>query len=189
MRYSLDMKNIFLITGSPRRGGNTDILAGAFIKGAEEAGHCVTKFEAGTGQVKACKACNKCWSKGTPCVQSDNFSEMLPILQNADVLALASPLYWFGVSAQIKSAVDRLYCFAVPSCPEPLRIKEAVLLMCGGDTQSEIFGGAIATFRLTTQYMKWSEAGVLTVPGVHFKGAMAKQTGYLERAEALGRAI
>ena len=96
------MKNILVLTGSPRKGGNSDLMADAFIKGAIAKGHQVIKFETAKKVIGGCKACDKCWSLGTACVFRDDFAELEPLIEKADVIVLATPLYWFNMSAQIK---------------------------------------------------------------------------------------
>jgi hypothetical protein len=87
-------KNILLLTGSPRRYGNSDRMAEAFTKGALDAGHNVMLFNAGRKEIGGCKACKECWSKGEPCIYRDDFDEVAPLLEEAEVILFATPLYW-----------------------------------------------------------------------------------------------
>jgi multimeric flavodoxin WrbA len=180
------MKNILVLTGSPRKEGNSDLMANAFIRGAKAQGHKITKFEAARKTIGGCRACGKCWSQGNACVFRDDFSELEPLVETADVLVLVSPLYWFSMSAQIKAAVDRLNAYDAPNCQRPLHIKESILLTCGDG--SEVFDGIIKTYSYMVDYMKWRNAGILSVPNVKEKGDILK-TDALLQAELLGRKI
>jgi hypothetical protein len=99
------VKKILVMTGSPRKGGNSDMLADAFIKGAESAGHEVTKFECAHKNIKPCIACDACYSQKGACVFNDDFNELAPLLEQSDVIVFAPPVYWFTFPAQMKGAL------------------------------------------------------------------------------------
>lgn len=183
-------KNILVITGSGRTGGNSEVLADAFIKGAREQGHSVEKFRAGIKKIDGCMGCETCWSRGRACSIADDFTELEALLPKADVLVFVSPLYWFGVTAQLKAAIDKLFAFSNANCPAPLKVKAATFLMCGEATEAEMYmyDGAVKTYELMADYLKWENKGVLLVPGVYDKGDIL-QTDGLAKAEALGRTI
>lgn len=184
------MKNILVLTGSPRKGGNSDLMADAFIKGASAHGHQITKFETAGKMIAGCRDCRKCWSQGNACAFRDDFSELEPLIENADVLALVSPLYWFSMSAQIKAAIDRMTAYDSPNCQRPLKIKESVLLTCGGlsGEPDELFDGIISTYNHIIHYLKCNNVGILAVPSVQEKGDISK-TDALLQAELLGAKI
>ena len=92
---------ITVLTGSPRRNGNSACLADEFIKGAEEKGHSVFRFDCAFSQVQPCRACNRCGMDG-PCVIDDDFKQLRPRLIEADMVVFATPMYYFGISAQMK---------------------------------------------------------------------------------------
>ncbi len=121
-------KKILVITGSPRKGGNSSLLADAFIRGAENAGHTITRFNAAHKQIKGCIACNKCYSKESACVFKDDFNELAPTLESADLVAFVTPLYWFTFPTQIKAAIDKMYALVVGE--RNLKGKETMLLIC-----------------------------------------------------------
>ena len=181
-------KNILVLTGSPRKGGNSDMLADAFIAGAQASEHHINKFRVAAKTIHGCRACDKCWSKGTACSFKDGFTELEPLLENADVIVFATPLYWFGFSSQIKATIDRFYAYGRPNCVRPLKIKESILLICGADKGTQIFNGAIETYKGIVDYKKWQDRGILAVPEVSDKGDIA-QTDALKDAERLGRSI
>ena len=180
-------KRILIVTGSPRVGGNSDRLAEAFAKGALEAGHTVETFAAGRANISPCHACDMCFSKGMPCVFNDDFNEKLvPMLRNADVIALVSPLYWYDISAQLKLAIDKLKAF---SGHEALPIKESVLMMCGAVSEEERFSGAVEVYRqITRGSLKWQDRGVVLAPSCPKKGDIEKSPA-LEKAYKLGLSL
>ena len=177
-------KNILVITGSPRKGGNSDLLAEAFARGASVKGHTVAIFNA-LKNMGGCKACDTCWSKGRACTFTDAFTDLEPLLEQADTVVFATPVYWFSFSAQIKAAIDRMYAYVSPNTLRPLTIKESALLACAGDTDTHVFDGLVLTYEIMLRYMQWHNAGILTVPAVMDKGDILK-TDALEKAEAFG---
>lgn len=178
-------KNVLVITGSPRKDGNSEKMADAFIKGAQSKGHEVTKFNAAAKTIGGCRACDTCWSKGRACSFIDGFTELEPLLEHADVIVFATPLYWFGISAQLKAAIDRMYAFTMENSKKRLKIQEGVMLICGADEGMEIFNGAIETYKSILDYMKWKNSGILAVPNVSAKGDI-QNTDALQKAEQLG---
>lgn len=181
-------KNILVLTGSPRKGGNSDTLADAFSKGAKAKGHSVTRFEAAHTLVQGCRACDACWSKGKACVFDDGFDVLAPMLEKADVLAVVTPVYWFGFTAQIKAAIDKMYSFLVPACKTEMAVKESVLVICAGDTDVNVFTGSIETYKGIADFLKWTDRGIVTVPGVMEKGEIAGKKA-LADVEKLGADI
>jgi multimeric flavodoxin WrbA len=181
-------KNILVLTGSPRKNGNTDLLAQAFIEGAIEAGHQVERYDAGRKMIHGCTACDACWSKGTACVFTDGFTELEPMLEAADVLVIASPLYWSTFPAQLKAAIDKLYAYVSPACQLPLKIKESALLACGELEGEQIFKGMVETYLGIADYLAWLNRGIIRVPEVFAKGDILK-TDALEKAKTLGKSI
>lgn len=184
----MEKKNILVLTGSPRKNGNSDKMADSFIKGAGSVGHEVTKFETARKEIGGCKACETCWSKGKPCSFQDDFDELAPLLEAADVIVFSTPLYWFNFSTQIKAAIDKMYAYVGENCKRPLKIKESLLLVCGADEGMNVFDGIIATYREIAHYMKWKDKGVLAVPKVNEKGAI-EATDALMKAEELGKSL
>lgn len=181
-------KNILILTGSPRHNGNSGLLAEAFANGAQSVGHVVTKFDTTRKDISGCTACKACWSNGKPCVIEDDFNKLFPLLEAADVLAFATPLYWFSFPAQIKAAMDRMYCYLGENCKRPLKIKESLLMVCGADDDVKIFAGITMTYQEIVHYMEWADKGMLVIPSVSEKGAI-KETDALVRAEELGKSL
>jgi multimeric flavodoxin WrbA len=123
-------KKILVLTGSHRKGGNSDRLADAFINGAKQAGHEVVKFSTADKHIKGCIGCNTCFSTGTACSVTDDFAELAPILEQVDVIVFATPVYWFTFPVPLKAAIEKFYSYF--STKRPMKIKECALLACGG---------------------------------------------------------
>jgi multimeric flavodoxin WrbA len=177
------MKNIVVITGSSRIGGNSDLMARSFIEGAQQAGHEVFLFETGNKSLSCCIACDNCFTTGQACSMSDDFNELAPKLEHADTLVLSTPLYWFSFPAKIKIVIDKLYSFLIGS--RQLSIKEAVLMVCAETSSLEDFDGIIKTYNLILNYKNWNNAGIITIPNVLNIGDIHKTNG-LNMAKELG---
>lgn len=103
-------KKIVILNGSPRKKGNTSALVKAFTQGAESAGHTVTEFFLDSMNIHSCKGCFGGHSgRDCPCVQRDDMDKIYPAVREGDVIVLASPLYYWNMSGQIRTAVDRLF--------------------------------------------------------------------------------
>ena len=180
------MKKILVLTASPKKNGNTDKMADAFIAGAREAGHEVHKFETSFKHIGGCTACNLCWSKGNACIHEDDFRELEPLLESCEMLVIASPLYWFCLPQQIKGAIDRLYAYGGTGGLRPLAIKESCFFICGELAEKEEYQPVLEIYRLMTKYLNWKDRGVIQTGGLDKKGAI-EASGVLEQAREMGR--
>lgn len=177
-------KNILVLTGSPRIGGNSDLMADAFIKGAKAAGHEINKFEAGRKDIKECKACDTCFSKGTACSFNDDFNTLATYLEQADSIVFFTPLYWFSFPSGLKAAIDKLYSFYKGN--RELKIKESQLFVCGETDLKSDFDGIVKSYDLIAEFREWENLGHYIVTCVHEKGDILS-TNALEEIEKLGR--
>lgn len=178
-------KHVLVITGSPRKNGNSNMLAEAFMQGAKAAGHEVVKFDIVADPVQPCKACDTCWSKGKACVFSDGFDRLAPLLEQADAIVLCGPLYWYSHSAQLKAAIDKLHAYAMPQAERKLK-GSLSLLMCSAVPSPDAFAAVKLELKASAEFLGLAEGGHLFVPGVFEKGAVGK-TDALARAEQFGR--
>ena len=123
-------KKIIILNGSPRKSGNTSALTVEFTKGAEESGNIVTEFFLDEMNINGCKGCfGGGKNPDSPCAQKDDMDKIYPVYKNADIVVLATPLYYWTISGQLKIAFDRL--FAVAECDPNYRNpkKQSVLIM------------------------------------------------------------
>lgn len=179
-------KQILILTGSPRPNGNSFLLAEAFTKGAEEAGHTVHRFDTAHVEIDGCRACNQCYQHGKACVFDDDFNLLAPHLEEADVLVLATPLYWFSFPAQLKAALDKLYSLLVGK--RPLKIRECALLVTAETEDREDFSGIVRSYELIADYLQWNDRGKVLVPNVNLPGDI-KGNPALKEAEELGKSL
>ena len=101
---------IVILNGSPRRNGNTSSLVKSFTEGAESAGHTVTEFFLQDMNIRGCRGCfGGHSSQDSPCVHKDDMDKIYPAVKESDVVVLASPLYYWNMSGQLRTAVDRLF--------------------------------------------------------------------------------
>lgn len=107
---------ILVLNGSPTRDGNTVALVNAFKEGAETKGHEVTVVNVAHKKVNGCLSCNYCHNQGNgKCVQNDDMQEIYPLLQEADMITFASPIYYFILSAQLEAVIQRFYAINHPA--------------------------------------------------------------------------
>ncbi|MCI1983071.1 MAG: flavodoxin family protein [Oscillospiraceae bacterium] len=174
--------NILVISGSPRRGGNTEIMAEAFAKGARESGNTVAIEKMSSLTVAPCLDCEYCFSHDGVCVQHDGMTEILKAFDQADMVVFASPIYWFNVTAQIKAVIDRLYARA----QKGMHPSSSALLLDSGSPG--VFGGAVAAYKDTVKYLHWSDRGIYAISGMKSKGAM-KDSPDLKKVADFGRSL
>jgi multimeric flavodoxin WrbA len=177
-------KHIVVLSGSPRKGGNTDRLTEAFIDGAKAAGNHVSLFKVADLKIGGCRGCEYCFRHKGVCVQKDDMPPILDELRKADVLVLTSPVYYFGVSAQLKLSIDRFFALL----EEGMTVKSAALLMTCGDETDAAAASSISMFRQICAYQKWEEAGIIIAPYLHNPGDIEGRAE-LEQAKNLGENI
>ena len=175
---------ILLISGSPHKAGTTSVLIKAFSRGAESAGHEVYHFNAGEKEVHPCIACEKCHSAVSACVFRDAFDEIRDMLIEADAVVFASPIYYYGLTAQLKAVIDRFYAIN-----EQLRAaKKTALLMACGDNTMESAECAASPFYGMVDYLGWEIADVIAAKGCYTAEDVVN-TEYPEQAYELGRTM
>ena len=177
-------KNILILAGSPRPVANSLIMAEAFAKAAQKNGHAATLIKTAQLRVGCCRACEKCWTGGKPCIQQDDMQKLYPQLNLADIIVFASPLYFYGLSAQLKAVIDRFYPLTKDDTLPAFGGKQCVLLLCGASEDEDDFEGAIRTYELICDYAGWEDCGVVSACGVTNPGDV-KGTVWMDEVEAL----
>ena len=105
------MKKVLILEGSARPNGNSCILSNEFARGAEEAGHSVEKIQVSRKKISGCLGCRACYRNGGTCVQKDDMEEIRAKMLDADIIVLASPIYYYSMTAQLKTVIDRTCAF------------------------------------------------------------------------------
>lgn len=172
-------KNVLILSGSPRKGGNSDVLCDAFMKGASDTGHRVEKIRVATKKVSPCLACYAC--KNGECCQKDDMAEILQKIIDCDVMVLASPVYFYSVDAQLKAVIDR----SVARWSE-VKNKEFYYIATCADVEKEATETTLACFRGYADCVEGAvEKGVICGTGVYEKGEI-ENTAYIEEAYNMG---
>lgn len=178
------MSKIVVLVGSMRKGGNTDLLAQAFANGAGK-NNTVEIVSVADYKVNPCIGCNSCFTReGNQCFQKDDMAEIYKKLKAADMAVIASPVYFYGISAELKAIIDRLH---TPMRNE-FRIKKLALLLVGAATLPELFDAIKVQYQLVLNFFHLEDAGMVLVRGVKDIGDI-KGTKALEEAYALGVSI
>jgi len=173
-----------ILVGSARKGGNTDLLARAFAAGAAEHNE-VELISVSDVRVKPCIGCNACRKRPDhDCFQQDDMRVIHEKLKTADLIAFASPVYFYGLTAQLKAIVDRLHA---PNRNE-FKVKKLALLLVAAATIPEVFDSILVQYKSVLSYFHLVDAGKVLVRGVEEKGAIQGHPA-LEEARALGQSI
>ncbi len=179
------MKNIVVIVGSPRKNGNTELLADAFIEGARSTGHTVEKISLIGKKLGGCLGCNACYrDEQHRCVQHDDMQACYECLALADAIVIATPIYFYGVSSQLKCLIDRLH----NPIRNSFRVKTLGLLAVCADDEGLVFDSVITMYHAVLRYFSLADGGIVTVCGVADKGDI-KGNPKLKAAEEMGRGI
>jgi len=179
-------KKIVVITGSPRKNGNSFAMTEAFIKAAEAKGHVVTRFDAAMRDVGGCHACETCFKTGKACSFDDDFNIIAPDILEADAVVFTTPVYWYSIPAQIKGVIDKLFSFCVAG--KDIAGKECALITCCEEDDLSVMDGVRIPIERSAALLKWKMAGEVLVPGVLNTGDIEKTDG-IKQAEALAEKI
>ena len=149
---------ITILNGSPRK-ENTAAMAEAFAEGAKAAGHEVEILHVGKMKIAGCLACEYCHGKGEgKCIQRDDMDKVIPAYMDSDMVVFASPIYYFGMTAQIMAAIQRMYCIG-----KPAKASRAALLLSSASPAP--YEGAIGTYKGICAYTGIEDAGIFTAGG------------------------
>ena len=174
---------VLAISSSPRKGGNSDVLCDEFLRGAAENGHETRKIRLAEKKIAPCVACCAC-AESHVCVRGDDMAEVLDALKAADVIVLASPVYFYSVCAQMKTMIDR--CFADY---QAIRDKIFYLIVTAADPQHTASDETLADLRGYLRCLPGAkEAGVIFGTGTWDKGDVYRHPA-LKQAYEMGRSF
>ena len=145
-----------VLQGSPNRDGSTAMLVEEFARGAREAGHAVERIDVCAADVNPCRGCVACGYGARPCVQRDGMDEILDRVLAADMLVLATPLYYYGMTAQLKAVIDR-FCSA-NSAISAKRLK-AALITVAWNADGWTFDALVAHYETLCRYLDMTDCG------------------------------
>ncbi len=177
------MSKILILTGSPRKDGNTDRLAAAFAKGAAQHNE-VEVVAVRDYDIHPCRGCNACFTQpNNKCIQNDGMADIYNKLSETDILVIASPVYFYGISSQLKAVIDRLHT--------PLRntfhIQKLGLILVGAAKLPELFDAILMQYQLVLNYFRLGDVGRVLVRGANNKGDVSEED--LQNACNAGRRI
>ncbi len=177
-------EKVLIISSSPRKGGNSDRLCDEFLKGAKESGKCAEKVFLRDYKVNYCLGCGACSEKNLPCPQKDDAAALVQKMIDADVIVMATPVYFYSISAQMKTLIDR-------ACARYLEIvgKKFYFIMTSAENDPACMDRTLEDFRGFLDCLEDAEEiGALRATGVWKKGEI-ENTAYLEQAYLAGKNI
>lgn len=177
-------KKVLILSGSPRKGGNSDLLCDAFLRGARESGNKVEKIRVAAKKVAPCSACYYCRDHGGICAHKDDMSEILQKMIDADVLVLASPVYFYSIDAQLKAVIDRTVARWLE-----VNNKEFYYIATMADETSASADTTLACFRGYADCVEGAvEKGIIIGSGVYEAGKILN-TPAIEKAYEMGKNV
>ncbi|MDD2648242.1 MAG: flavodoxin family protein [Eubacteriales bacterium] len=179
------MAHIALLIGSPRRGGNTETLALSFSEGALSAGNTVDAIYASELDIRPCRGCNYCYrSEGNKCALCDDMPRVYERLMSADVIAVASPVYFYSLPSPLKALIDRLHS----PIRNSFRVRRLCLLSVCADSRQSVFDSIITMYKSVLGYFSLEDGGIVTAPSVKDKGDILGR-GEIAAARKVGEEI
>lgn len=176
-------KKVLILSGSPRKNGNSDILCDEFAKGALESGNQVEKIRVAEKNVGYCRACYACRESGI-CVIKDDMAEILQKMIDADVIVLASPVYFYSIDAQLKAVIDRTVARWLE-----VKDKEFYYIVTAADSENISAETTLACFRGYADCVEGAkEMGIIYGMGVYEKGEIKDRPAML-KAYNMGKAV
>lgn len=176
--------NILVLSGSPRKGGNTDLLVDAFVRGVGER-HQITVVPVRERNIHPCTGCNGCFVREDHrCVQNDDMQALYHQLAKCHMLVAASPVYFYGISAQLKAVIDRLHT----PLRETFPLQKLALLLVGASTLPAVFDSINVQYQLILDYFHLENAGMVLASGVKDKEDILSHPA-LEEAFRLGASL
>lgn len=176
---------ILVLESSGNKHGSSNILAEAFIRGAEENGHSVKIFDVYRANIRPCLGCNRCGMNG-PCVLKDDYEGKLKkLIKEADMLVFVMPVYYYSWPAQLKVVVDRFYSF---SNELTSMHKKTVLLSVALENSDEVFSVVRALYNKICEYMQFEDKGIVLGSGCGTP-ATTQKSAAVNAAYKLGKSV
>ena len=175
---------IVVLEGSPNKNGSSNMLAEGFIRGAKEAGHSVQIVDAAHAKIHPCTGCIHCGYEG-PCSQTDDMNEMRRTILDADMMVFVTPLYYYGMSAQLKTLIDRFCAFNSSIQRKHMR---SALLTAAWNSDNWTFDALVAHYKTLVKYLHLKDQGTVLGKGCGTP-AMTQGSGYVEQAYELGKRL
>lgn len=175
---------IVVIKGSPHKNGSSNLLAEQFVKGAQEAGHTIAEMDAAHKNIHPCLGCERCGMNG-PCVQKDDMQEIRDALLSSDMVVFVTPVYYFGMSAQLKMVIDRFYSYTTKLSAKNLK---AALITAAWDSDDDVMPALAAHYQKLCRYMHFRDCGMILGTGCGTPG-MTGRSKHMKDAYQLGKSL
>lgn len=175
---------MLVIESSPHKQGSSNQLADNSIAGARENGHEVTVFDAGHADIHPCKGCDYCGMAGS-CCQIDDMAGLKKEILGSDMIVFVTPLYYFGMSAQLKTVIDRFYSFNGQLTSKHLK---SVLIAAAWDANDWTMADLKSHYLTLCRYLNFDDCGMILGTGCGTV-SMTKRSGFPEKSLALGKMI
>lgn len=173
---------IIILQGSPNKNGSTSILAEEFSRGAEEAGHTVVRFDLTDLDIRPCTGCVACGYEG-PCVQHDDNQKIRSEILSADMVVFATPLYYYGMSAQLKTVIDRFCAYNSSITRKHMR---SALLSVAWNSDDWTFDALESHYQTLVRYLDLEDQGMVLGRGCG-SPSMTKRSRFPKMAYELGK--
>ena len=186
---------IVCLLGSPRPKGNSTFIADRFCRTAEALGAEIQTFALNKLKYRGCQACMTCKTKLDRCVLKDDLTQVLDAIRDAEVLVMASPIYYGEVSSQLKAFIDRTFSYLVPDFPtnpKPSRLppgKKLVMILAQGDPGEELYADVFPRYESFFKWYGFNDNHLIRACGVLGPGEVEEHQDVLSQAEALARKI
>ncbi len=178
------MKRVLILSGSPRKNGNSDMLCDEFMRGATENGNKVKKIRVAERKIGYCLGCYYCTKHNGECVLKDDMAEILQEIIDADVLVLASPVYFYSIDAQLKAVIDRTVARWLE-----VKNKEFYYIATCADEENASIETTFACFRGYADCVEGAkERGCIYGIGAYEKGEV-KNTPAMQQAYEMGKTV
>lgn len=176
-------KKVLILSGSPRKNGNSDILCDEFMRGAIKSGNSVEKIRVAEQNISYCKACYACKGTGS-CIIKDDMAQILQKMIDADVIVLASPVYFYSIDAQLKALIDRTVARWLE-----VKNKEFYYIMTAADEEKESMDTTLACFRGYADCVEGAkEMGVIYGTGAYEKGEI-RNSNCMKQSYEMGKNV
>lgn len=175
---------IVVLMGSPNRNGSTSLIVREFEKGAKDAGHQVVVLDVAHANIGVCGGCVACGYNG-PCVKKDGMERIKREILSADMLVFATPLYYYGMSAQLKTVVDRFCAFNTALQNKHMK---SALLAVAWNNDNWTFEALEAHYKTLVRYLNLQDQGMILGRGCGTPG-MTAHSDYMNKAYLLGKGL
>ncbi len=175
---------IAVLEGSPNKHGSSNMLAEEFIRGAKDAGHNIEVIDAAHADIHPCTGCVKCGYEG-PCSQKDDVENIRKIILDSDMMVFVTPLYYYGMSAQLKAMIDRFCAFN--SSIQRKHMKSA-MISAAWNADDWTFESLLSHYKTLVRYLNLTDMGTVLGKGCGTP-SMTGHSKYLQMAYELGKKL